>query len=74
METQRVIFSTGETGLFGAEVRRRVAEYFETRSLSQKAGVWMIVKTLIVLTVTFGSYGFILTGWFSPLQLPALAS
>ena len=47
METQRVIFSTEETGLFGSEVKRRVAEYFESRRLSPKGDVWMIVKALV---------------------------
>lgn len=73
METQRVIFSTEETGRFGSEVKRRVAEYFESRGLSPKADIWMIVKTLAILTIAFGSYGLILTGWFPPPQMLGLA-
>jgi linoleoyl-CoA desaturase len=69
----RVTFPTADSQPFIAELRQRVAEYFETRSLSSKANAAMVAKTVILYTVTFGSYALILTGWFAPLPMLGLA-
>jgi linoleoyl-CoA desaturase len=54
-------------------VKGRVAEYFATRGVSSKANVRMVAKTLILLSVTFGAYGLILSNRFPPWQMLGLA-
>ena len=68
-----MIFAPGHPAGFGDDVKRRVSEYFESRRLSPKANVTMVVKTIILLSVTFGSYGLILSNLFTPLQMLGLA-
>jgi len=67
-----VTFAAAPAG-FGEEVKGRVAEYFATRVVSSKANVSMVAKTLILLSVTFGAYGLILSNRFSPWQMLGLA-
>jgi linoleoyl-CoA desaturase len=54
-------------------VKRRVAEYFAERGISPKANAAMIVKTVILFTVTFGAYALILSNQFTPWQMLGLA-
>ncbi len=68
----RISFPTADPPSFLSEVRTRVADYFDSRHLSPKANPAMIAKTLIVFGVTFGAYGLILSGWFTPLQMLGL--
>ena len=46
---------------FAAEVNERVERYFAERGLSDKANLAMVVKTVVLLGITFGSYAAILT-------------
>jgi linoleoyl-CoA desaturase len=69
----RVIFAPGAPAGFGDEVKRRVAEYFESRNISPKADLSMVVKTIVLLTVTFGSYALILSNQFTAWQMLGLA-
>jgi linoleoyl-CoA desaturase len=73
MSTRKIHFPTGDGSAFIKEVRVRVTDYFKQTGLSQKANTAMVVKTVIILAVTFGSYALILTGWFSPWQMLGLA-
>ena len=50
-----------------------MAEYFSSRKLSDKATPGMIAKTWILLALTFGSYGLILSGWFGTWAMLGLA-
>jgi linoleoyl-CoA desaturase len=68
-----VTFPSRDPARFGPEVKRRVAEYFSSRKLSDKATPGMIAKTFILLSLTFGSYGLILSGWFGPWAMLGLA-
>ena len=68
-----VTFPSRDPARFGPEVKRRVAEYFNSRKLSDKATPGMIAKTFILLSLTFGSYGLILSGWFGPWAMLGLA-
>ena len=68
-----VTFPSRDPARFGPEVKRRVAEYFSTRGLSDKATPGMVVKTITLLALTFGSYGLILSGWFDAWQMLGLA-
>jgi len=67
-----VTFAAAVAG-FGEDVKCHVAEYFATSSLSSKAGASMVAKTFILLSVTFGAYGLILSNRFSPWQMLGLA-
>lgn len=69
----RVVFETSDPHPFAADVKRRVAEYFESRKLSPHANAAMVVKTAIILLITFGSYGLILSGWVPPWGMLGLA-
>ena len=69
----RVTFPNKPADPFTDEVKIRVGEYFATRKLSTKANFSMVLKTIILLTVTFGSYGLILSGMFPPLAMLGLA-
>ncbi|MEK7315756.1 MAG: acyl-CoA desaturase [Candidatus Eisenbacteria bacterium] len=71
--TSRVIFAPGDPAGFGEDVKRRVAAYFESSGISTKANASMVIKTIVLLLVTFGSYGLILSGLFSPWQMLGLA-
>ena len=41
---------------FAAEVNERVERYFAERGLSDKANLAMVLKTVVLLGITFGSY------------------
>jgi len=68
-----VTFPARDPARFGPEVKRRVAEYFSSRGISDKANAEMVVKTITLLTLTFGCYGLILSGWFGPWIMLGLA-
>jgi linoleoyl-CoA desaturase len=55
------------------EMKARVATYFETRRLSSKANAGMVVKTVLLLALTFVPYGLILTNRFSRWEMLALS-
>ncbi|MBU8898043.1 acyl-CoA desaturase [Corallococcus sp. H22C18031201] len=69
----RVTFAHGDATHFGEEVKRRVAEYFESRNLSQKANTAMVVKSFLLLGLTFGTYGLLLTNAFGPWAMLGMA-
>ena len=69
----RVVFAPGQPAGFGEDVKRRVAEYFESRKLSPKANASMVLRTIVVLAVTFGAYALILSNRFGPWQMLGLA-
>ena len=46
-----VTFPSRDPARFGPEVKRRVAEYFSSRKLSDKATPGMVAKTVILLTL-----------------------
>lgn len=58
---------------FAAEVKREVDQYFATTGLSPKANVAMVVKTVVLLVVTFGSYFLIMFAPWSAWAKLALA-
>jgi linoleoyl-CoA desaturase len=68
-----VTFAHRDANQFGEDLKRRVAEYFESRKLSQKANASMVVKSFVLLGLTFGAYGLILSGHFSPWGMLGLA-
>ncbi len=50
---------------FSKTVKARVNQYFEENNLSRHANASMVIKTIIILGIYFGSYGLIISGMFS---------
>jgi linoleoyl-CoA desaturase len=71
--TTRVTFANRDATEFVAELKRRVAHYFEQAGISSKANGAMVFKTVVILGITFGAYGLILSRQFSPLEMLGLA-
>lgn len=66
-------FPVRDGNAFLLELRAQVDAYFSDRGLSPKANAGMVLKTVILLLVTFGSYGLILSNRFTPAAMLALA-
>jgi linoleoyl-CoA desaturase len=73
MTTIRVKFPYRDSAQFVDEMKARVTEYFTERGLSDKANGAMVLKSVILLGLTYGTYGLILSGWFSPWAMLGLA-
>ena len=73
MTTTRIRFAKRDSERFVDEVKAGVAAYFETTGRSQKADWRMVLKTVIILAVTFGAYAMILSNRFTPWQMLGLA-
>lgn len=69
----RVVFPTLHPHQFASNVKQRVGEYFQSRGISSKANASMILRTIVVFTITFGAYALILSNRFSPWQMLGLA-
>ena len=70
-QSRRIKFAKPDTARFFADVKTRVAAEFERTGRSTKADAGMVAKTVILLTLTFGSYALILFGGF-PLSVMLL--
>ncbi|HUG39482.1 MAG TPA: acyl-CoA desaturase [Longimicrobiales bacterium] len=73
MAQAKIRFPKKDAALFIPEVKDRVAAYFEETGLSTKADRSMVLKTVIMLGTTFGAYGLIMSGRFSPWTMLGLA-
>ena len=60
-------------GAFIGDVKLRVAEYFESTGRSRHADWRMVLKTVLLFILTFGSYVLILSGLFSAWGMLILA-
>ncbi len=69
MSVTKIRFAKRNPALFADEVKARVAEYFQTTGISQKADYRMVLKTVLVLLATFVPYGLILSNRFVPWQM-----
>jgi linoleoyl-CoA desaturase len=58
---------------FAEEVKAKVAEYFETRGLSRHATPGMVIKTFVLLALTFIPFVLALTNRFPPLVMLGFA-
>jgi linoleoyl-CoA desaturase len=58
---------------FAAEVKQRVEARFAERGLSRHADWRMVLKTVVLLALTFGAYGAILSNRYAPGAMLALA-
>ncbi len=66
MDPSRVKFNNKRSPEFISELRQEIADYFTENKISQHANAAMVLKTIILFAVTFGSYGLILSNMFSP--------
>ncbi len=73
MASGKVRFAPRQAVLFVDEVKESVARYFDTTGKSKKADFRMVLKTVMILTLTIGSYALIISGQFTPWQMLGLA-
>ena len=73
MSETKIRFAKRESERFVQEVKGDVAAYFEASGVSQKADYRMVLKTVMLLSITFGAYGLILSNRFTPWQMLGLA-
>jgi len=72
-QTPRVTFrGVGEESL-AAKLKDRVNAHFHDRGRSDKANSVMVLRTVVMFAITFGTYALILTRWFSPLAMLGMA-
>jgi linoleoyl-CoA desaturase len=69
-----VSFDNRTSKEFIRTLRQRVNDYFEANDLTKKATPAMVVKTACLLTLTFGAYGLMMTGWFGLWTMWGLAA
>jgi linoleoyl-CoA desaturase len=73
MDNNKVKFNKTKNPDFITELREEVNNYFIQNNLSQHANAAMVLKTITLLAITFGSYALILTNWFAPWEMLLLA-
>jgi linoleoyl-CoA desaturase len=73
MRVEKITFSSEGTSEAFLRLREQVSDFFAARSVSDKANASMIVRTIVMLGVTFGAYGLILTNRVPPLGMLGLA-
>lgn len=62
---ERVTFNNRISREFSKTVKKRVDDYFTQNNLSKHANFQMVLKTILLLTLYFGSYAMIISGQFS---------
>ncbi len=62
---EKVTFNNSTSRKFSKTVRQRVDHYFEEHNLSKHANLQMVVKTVLLLILYFGSYALIISGQLS---------
>lgn len=62
---EKVSFNNRTSREFSRTVKKRVDQYFEKHDLSKHANLQMVVKTIVLLTLYFGSYALIISGQLS---------
>lgn len=60
MSTSGITFPARNAEAFVRELKREVDQYFKSRGISSKANTAMMVKTAVLVLITFGSYGLVL--------------
>lgn len=68
--TTGITFPARDAEAFVRDVKREVDEYFTTRGISSKANLGMVVKTVALVALTFGSYATLLV--FDPSFWPMM--
>lgn len=65
MEATRISFKGKKGKEFVRELKTEVNNYFKENDLSRHANLHMYLKTATLLTLYFGAYGLIISGYFS---------
>jgi linoleoyl-CoA desaturase len=65
----KIKFNNKKDAAFVAELKDRVNSYFEDNHISTYANFPMVLKTVAMLSMYFGSYFFIISGWFNEIQM-----
>jgi len=73
MSVRRIRFAKREPARFVEEVKGGVERYFAETGRSTKANGPMVLKTVVLLALTFGAYGAILSNRYAPGAMLALA-
>jgi linoleoyl-CoA desaturase len=71
--TPKIKFNNKQSADFITELRKSIDLYFQQNKISQHANIAMVLKTIILFTITFGAYGLILSNTFSIWGMLALA-
>lgn len=71
--SEKISFTGAAPGDFCREMKSRVERYFTSRHMSQHANWQMVVKTIVMLGLTFVPYALIMTNQFSPWAMLGLA-
>lgn len=61
-ELKRVKFASDREEAFVRELKERVEGYFAVRGISDKANAAMVLKTIVMLLLTYGAYALIMAG------------
>ena len=73
LERFNVRFSNNSASAFIKDLKKNVNIYFSENDLSRKANNQMVLKTLVMLTLTFGPYALIMSNLFSAWSMLGLA-
>ena len=65
MSNVNIKFSNENATLFIKDLKSQVQDYFDSQNISSKANSRMVIKTIALLTLTFGSYALIISNQFS---------
>lgn len=65
MIAEKISFANRDSNSFVEELKQRVSEYFQNNGISSNANGAMIVKSIILLTLMYGSYALILSNHLS---------
>lgn len=62
---EKVTFNNSISREFSKTVKKRVDQYFSENNISKNANTQMVVKTILVMGLFYGSYALIISGQFS---------
>jgi linoleoyl-CoA desaturase len=69
MQEVKVKFNNRKSATFAAALRANVNQYFTDNNISTYANRAMVIKTIVLLTMSFGPYFLIMFGDFTPWQM-----
>jgi len=72
VDTVNIKFSNKKSPTFIQDLKTQVNDYFKENNLSKKADTRMIVKTFVMLLLTFGPYAMIMSNQFGIWEMWAL--
>ena len=72
-KTEKISFTGSAPGDFVRELKSQVDRYFTSRGISPNANWQMVLKTIVLLALTFVPYALILTNQYAPWQMLGLA-